>query len=34
MESEVFPLLDRERERQIASMEAAMQRFLAVAANP
>jgi len=28
--SEVFPLLDRERERQIAGMEAAMQRFLAM----
>jgi len=27
-ESEVFPLLDRERERQIAGMEAAMCRFL------
>ncbi len=27
-QSEVFPLLDRERNRQIASMEAAMQRFL------
>ncbi len=25
---EVFPLLDRERERQIAGMEAAMHRFL------
>ena len=27
-ENEVYPLLDRERERQIAGMETAMRRFL------